>query len=207
MNLLFLMPDVPGFGVWQLDTSSFYSIVNINSCIDLIKRICGRISFIPLSLSLEALQVTPPGERKKTIHVLTIRSDFKLADIQRLGMIPAEKVLLPTVEEEAAPGDLFPQAAAADPEKKAPKAEVKEEGTKETTEEDVPDYNTLFRICFDQWDMQPVQVAIELGYKTMMDVYEAKITAWQAFLVIKKVREPASEENKGEVINAKEADD
>ncbi|GAI96656.1 unnamed protein product, partial [marine sediment metagenome] len=36
MNLLFLIPDVPGLGVWQLDTTSFYSIVNVNSCVDLI---------------------------------------------------------------------------------------------------------------------------------------------------------------------------
>ncbi|GAJ02958.1 unnamed protein product, partial [marine sediment metagenome] len=68
MNLLFLLPDVPGIGVWQLDTTSFYSIVNINSCADLIRRICGRISFIPLTLSLEPLEVSPPGITKKTIH-------------------------------------------------------------------------------------------------------------------------------------------
>ncbi|GAH63768.1 unnamed protein product, partial [marine sediment metagenome] len=85
MNLLFFMPDVPGFGVWQLDTTSFYSIININSCVDLIRRICGRISFIPLNLSLEPLEVTPPGLKKKTVHILAIRSDVKLADIQKLG--------------------------------------------------------------------------------------------------------------------------
>ncbi|GAI80628.1 unnamed protein product [marine sediment metagenome] len=85
MNLLFLMPDVPGFGVWQLDTSSFYSIVNINSSIDLIKRLCGRISFIPLTLSLESQIVEPPGIKKKTVHILQIRSDVKLVQIQRLG--------------------------------------------------------------------------------------------------------------------------
>lgn len=29
MNLQFLLPDVPGLGVWQLDTSSFWSITTI----------------------------------------------------------------------------------------------------------------------------------------------------------------------------------
>ncbi|GAI92149.1 unnamed protein product [marine sediment metagenome] len=38
MNLLFLIPDVPGLGVWQLDTTSFYSIVNVNSCESLLTR-------------------------------------------------------------------------------------------------------------------------------------------------------------------------
>ena len=95
MNLLFLLPDVPGFGVWQLDTSSFYSIININSCLDFIKRLCGRISFIPLTLSMEPMEVTPPGIKKKTVHILYVRSDVKLAEIQKLGRIPPERVLLP----------------------------------------------------------------------------------------------------------------
>ncbi|MBA7558297.1 hypothetical protein ES705_51096 [subsurface metagenome] len=109
MNLLFLLPDVPGIGVWQLDTTSFYSIVNINSCVDLIRRLCGRISFIPLTLSLEPQIVEPPGIKKKTVHILQIRSDVKLADIQKLGRVPPERVLLPFLEEEEAPADLYPE--------------------------------------------------------------------------------------------------
>ena len=35
MNLQFLLPDCPGFGVYQLDTSSFHSMNNINSTADL----------------------------------------------------------------------------------------------------------------------------------------------------------------------------
>lgn len=109
MNLLFLMPDVPGFGAWQLNTSSFYSIVNINSCIDLIKRLCGRISFIPLVLSLEPQMVEPPGIKRKTVHILQVRSDVKLAEIQRLGRRRPEQVLLPPLEEEEIPEDLYPE--------------------------------------------------------------------------------------------------
>ena len=116
MNLLFLMPDVPGFGVWQLDTSSFYSIVNINSCIDLIKRLCGRISFIPLTLSLEPQIVEPPGIKKKTVHILQIRSDVKLAEIQRLGRRRPEQVLLPELDEEEIPTDLYPEEVLAEAE-------------------------------------------------------------------------------------------
>ncbi|MBA7658437.1 hypothetical protein ES703_66388 [subsurface metagenome] len=107
MNLLFLMPDVPGFGVWQLDTSSFYSIINVNSSLDLIKRLCGRISFIPLTLSLEPQIVEPPGIKKKTVHILQVRSDAKLAEIQRLGRRKPERVLLPELDEDEIPTDLF----------------------------------------------------------------------------------------------------
>jgi hypothetical protein len=116
MNLLFLMPDVPGFGVWQLDTSSFYSIVNINSSLELIKRLCGRISFIPLTLSLEPQLVEPPGIKRKTVHILQIRSDVKLAEIQRLGRKKPEQVLLPPLDEEEIPTDLFPEELLAEAE-------------------------------------------------------------------------------------------
>jgi len=120
MNLLFLMPDVPGFGVWQLDTTSFYSIVNINSSVDLIKRLCGRISFIPLILSLEPQLVEPPGIKRKTIHILQVRSDVKLVDIQRLGRRKPEQVLLPPLDEEEIPSDLFPLETLAEAEEIKP---------------------------------------------------------------------------------------
>ncbi len=127
MNLLFMMPDVPGFGVWQLDTTSFYSIVNINSSIDLIKRLCGRISFIPLTLSLEPQLVEPPGIKRKTVHILQIRSNVKLVEIQRLGRRKPEQVLLPPLDEEEIPTDLFPEETLAETEGfKASKTEVAE---------------------------------------------------------------------------------
>jgi len=194
MNLLFLMPDVPGFGVWQLDTTSFYSIVNINSCVDLIRRICGRISFIPLTLSLEPLEVTPAGLKKKTVHILAIRSDVKLADIQKLGRVPPERIMLPALEEEEAPADLFPEQklveAAAEKREEAPPAEPKEEKTPDdVTEDDVPDMNAVFRVCWHFWEMQPVEVCGQLGYRTTMDLLAAGVSPWQAWLTIKGLKQ------------------
>ncbi len=197
MNLLFLLPDVPGFGVWQLDTSSFYSIVNINSCLDLIKRICGRISFIPLQLSLEPMEVTPPGIKRKTVHILYVRSEVKLADIQKLGRVPPERVLLPHVDEEEPPEDLFPletlaEAGAAEQEpsyhgeEETPLPEPVEEKTPDdVVAEDVPDFNALFRICFHFWKMQPQAVCKELGYRSQLEITE---TPWECFQKIRAVR-------------------
>ena len=213
MNLLFLIPDVPGFGVWQLDTSSFYSIVNINSCLDLIRRICGRISFIPLQLSLEPMEVTPPGVKRKTVHILYVRSDVKLADIQRLGRVPPERVLLPPVEDEdEAPEDLFPpetlsgaeQAVATpSPEEPAADEETQEESPEDdlppepsqektpddVVADDVPDLNALFRVCFHFWRMQPNEVCRQLGYRNQMDAHGAGIKPWESFLTIKRLKQ------------------
>jgi len=113
MSLLFILPEVPGLGVYQLDTSSFYSIVNMNSQLatdGFIRRFTmGKVAFIPLKLSITPQEVTPPGVGRKTVHILTLRADVKLADIIRISRQRPAQVLLPTLEEEEAPDDLYPE--------------------------------------------------------------------------------------------------
>ena len=129
MNLQFLMPRVRGLGVWQLDTSSYHSIVNIYSGMELIRAIYGSAAMIPLKLSLEPMEVSPEGF-KKTVHVLHLRSDSTLAEIaeQRRqplvpGLIPApdeerEELLFPENGFEPAAAVSAPAAPAAPPPKK-----------------------------------------------------------------------------------------
>jgi hypothetical protein len=194
MNLVFLMPEIPGLGVWQLDTSSFYSILNVNSCLTLIRALCGRISFIPLILSLEPMEVTPPGVKRKTVHVLFIRSSAKLADIQRLALVsPYKAIVEATSDEETPPDDLIPpevvaaaEASRVEAEKvKPPEAETKKEEQKRTpanvTDQEVADQNTLFRLCYEFWKMQPGQVRKELGGVVGKP--------WEAFVTIKALKE------------------
>ena len=108
MNLQFLLPDCPGFGVYQLDTSSFHSIVNINSSLELIRGICGRLSMIPLSLKLVEQKVQPEG-RIKTVRVLSLTAPYSLAEIQKYAQMPPGQVLLLPPPDTEAPDDLFPQ--------------------------------------------------------------------------------------------------
>ena len=108
MNLQVLIPKVAGLGVWQIDTSSFYSIVNINSMIRMLKAVIGRCSMIPLTLVLGPIEVSPPGMTKKTVRVLHIRKDIKLAELARLAELPPARVLLPEPEVEEVPEDLYP---------------------------------------------------------------------------------------------------
>jgi len=74
MNLQFMLPEISGMGVWQIDTSSINSIKNINSCLEMIKAIYGRVAMVPMLLTLEKMAVTPPGGTKKNVYVLNIRS-------------------------------------------------------------------------------------------------------------------------------------
>ncbi len=107
MSLQFLLPDCPGLGVYQIDTSSFFSTVNINSGIDLVRSLCGRIAMLPLSLKLVEQEVQLEDTKKK-VHVLNLTLPHTLAEVQRYAQIPPSKVLLPTPDTEA-PDDLFPQ--------------------------------------------------------------------------------------------------
>lgn len=108
MNLLFLLPKVPGLGAWQVDTSSYHSIVNINSMVKLLKGILGRCSMIPLTLVLAPQEVSPQGTTKKTVHVLDIKQNIKLADLAKHALLPPTQVLLPEVSDEEIPEDLYP---------------------------------------------------------------------------------------------------
>lgn len=107
MNLQFLLPDCPGFGVYQLDTGSFYSIVNINSSLELIRGACGRLSMIPLSLKLIEQEVQPEGE-KKIARVLSLTAPYSLVEIQKYAKMPPGQVLLLPAPDIEAPDDLFP---------------------------------------------------------------------------------------------------
>jgi hypothetical protein len=110
MNLQFLLPNVPGLGVYQIDTSSFYSIVNINSMIKMLQGMLGRCSMVPLTLALGQIEVSPPGEKKKHVYIMHIKKDIKIAELARIAQLPPAKVLIPEPETEEPPEDLFPAA-------------------------------------------------------------------------------------------------
>ena len=157
MNLLFMMPDVPGLGCWQLDTT------------------------------------------KKTVHVLFIRSEVKLADLQRLALVPPERIALPTVQEEEPPEDLFPEqvikaeAASHEAKEEAPPPEPVEQKTPDdVVAEDVPDLDAVFRICHNIWKMQPFEICKQLGHGTTKDTYDAYKgkSGWEPFLTIKNIKQP-----------------
>jgi hypothetical protein len=81
MMLQFLLPQVPGLGIWQVDTGSINAILNINSAAELIRRIHGRVSLIPLTLTLEMQQVTTPDRKKVNKPILNLRAEGTLKEM------------------------------------------------------------------------------------------------------------------------------
>ncbi len=92
-TLQVLLPEILGAGVWQITTSSFYSIVNLNSCIDTIEALCGRFYMVPLVLERRPQEIIHKG--KKTIHhIMHVDMNFRLIDIQKMGEIDPSKIML-----------------------------------------------------------------------------------------------------------------
>jgi len=125
MNLQFLLPDCPGFGVYQLDTGSYHSMKNINAMLTLIDSVCQRVSMIPLSLQLVEQSVQPDGY-DKVAFVLKLTCYLSLIDAQKFAQVPRGQALLPPPDSEA-PYDLFPQIRQVDPESSKESSNMNEE--------------------------------------------------------------------------------
>ena len=93
MNLQFLLPEVPGLGIWQIDTSSINSMRNINSAADLVKRIYGKISMVPLLLTTEPQVVQDAAGKKRTVNVLNLRTNRTLLEMMETINKPALQML------------------------------------------------------------------------------------------------------------------
>ncbi len=94
MCLQFMLPEIPGLGIWQIDTGSVNSIIHINSQFVLLNQTLGTIAMQPLILSLEPKEVkVPPSGKLKTVRVMHIRSGVSLIDAARVAMMtPLERL-------------------------------------------------------------------------------------------------------------------
>lgn len=75
-NLYFMIRGVKRFGVYQLDTSSYNTILNINGGIEYAKKLTGgRLATLPFILEVVPQEVSPNG-KKKTVYVLRLEADI-----------------------------------------------------------------------------------------------------------------------------------
>ncbi len=75
-NLHFIILGVNRFGVYQLDTSSINSILNINGGIEYAKQLTnGRLKLVPFILEVIPQEVSPDG-KKKTVWVLRLEANI-----------------------------------------------------------------------------------------------------------------------------------
>lgn len=112
MNLQFLLPEVAGLGIWQIDTGSINSIRNINSASELIKQIYGRVSMIPLILTVEPHTIQDPESgKKRDVYVLNLRTNQTLLELMQTAtakQLTTEEPVMPEPDDEL-PELIMPQ--------------------------------------------------------------------------------------------------
>lgn len=106
MNLQFLLPKVPGLGIWQIDTGSIHSIMNINNAATFIRAICGRVSWIPLTLTLEPVEVVNPDDgKKKIVRCMNLRYNQSTESLLLDSEKPRLQLLVAAPRDDEAPDD------------------------------------------------------------------------------------------------------
>ncbi len=141
MNLQFLLPEIPGLGIWQIDTSSINSIRNINSAADLVRRLYGRVAMIPLLLTLDPQEGQDAEGKRRPLNVLNLRTNLTLIKMLENIAKPPPQMLTAGVElpesDDETPETVIPQVqeekVTADAGQKPAEPEPKQERQEKTT--------------------------------------------------------------------------
>lgn len=98
--LQFAIKDVPGLGVYQMDTGSAVSTRRINGALQMAKQVLGGIAGVPMKLQRVQQEVSPDGMKKKVWMVnLEIDTRYSLTKLLELRAGPVANALLPPVDE------------------------------------------------------------------------------------------------------------
>jgi len=118
-NLHVLLWKVPGLGVYQIDTSSINSILNINNGLRMIRGMFGRIMWIPLVLKVEMQEAHPVVNGKRiatTIPVMSITANVSVEKLieqvrekQKKGELPIAPAEIVNPEVDEKPELLYPE--------------------------------------------------------------------------------------------------
>jgi len=138
-SLQFLLPEVDeAAAVFQVNTSSKNSIIDLNSGIKFIRAVAGRIAMIPLILKREEISTlrVEDKELKRGRHY-TMKLSLEGTSLQKLqlmGKIKPAEIMLPPPDE-SQPEDLFPANGFGPEDEEKKKAKKKEDDEKTKAKE------------------------------------------------------------------------
>lgn len=95
--LQILLPELSGIGVWQVNTGSWNSIVNLNSALDWLRGLCGRFAMIPITLRRVPTEIAYEGKKSKHYIMQIDIDNVNIAQLQRAALVAPEKSLLPAL--------------------------------------------------------------------------------------------------------------
>lgn len=105
-SLSFLLPDVVGMGVWQIDTGSEISVKRVSRWLQMMEKVSGDLMFLEFTLALVSVDVTPDG-KTKAVHVL----DPRTVNATPAALLSGGGRVLPALEAGAIPGPAVPPPA------------------------------------------------------------------------------------------------
>jgi hypothetical protein len=106
-SLQFALPDLPTMQVVQFDTTSFYSIVNLNSGLAQMRAVFGQIRGIEVDLDLLPQQAQANG-KAVNIYVVRLAIPVSLRQVRNVRpLIGYVDVSAPAPAEDKAPDDLL----------------------------------------------------------------------------------------------------
>ena len=82
-TLVVILPEVSMGGTYQIRTGSYHSVVDINSGLDFVRALIGRISMVPLKLRRVARETHNDG-KKQTHYTLSLTLDANIAGVNAL---------------------------------------------------------------------------------------------------------------------------
>ena len=80
-RLSVILTELPGLGVWRLDTQGYYAAVELAGVVDVISFYADRGQHLPGRLRLEQREVKRPGEPTNKFVVPVLDIDVNLADL------------------------------------------------------------------------------------------------------------------------------
>lgn len=127
-SLQVILPELTALGVFQLDTRSFNSIVNINSGLDWLDSMCGRCQMLPIHLLLTPQMIVHDGQKRKHF-ILQIDMNLSIMQLQERSKMQLSQVIgsLPLLT--ADPVDTVPRDVINIEEKKEDTKEPEESST------------------------------------------------------------------------------
>lgn len=191
MNLQFLLPEVSGMGVWQIDTSSVNSIRNINGAAELIRAVYGRVAMIPLLLTIEQIEVTSPADgKKKKVSVLNLRTKATMIDLMQASLKPPAQLIAGLGEEEAiTPAEVLdlPNGDAERPDLITPEWEAPELEPKkpERDPSTIRTLNDLYKACNEDFGLQPTEVISDLGVSSQSDISDTPADCYRKIVAVR----------------------
>jgi hypothetical protein len=78
-----MLADLPGLGVWRIDTSGYYAAVELQGAVNVIQMAAGRGQMLPARLRLEQRMVKRLGEGTRRFAVPVL--DVEISPAQLLG--------------------------------------------------------------------------------------------------------------------------